>query len=89
MNQQTGNQPSIHGHEIIHLIHDAPTPFTPESLRAEVQRRFGDAARFHTCSAGGMTFDQLLGFLMSRGKVVERQGSLLVQMEEICEDGRR
>lgn len=79
------DQQSIHGHEIIHLIHEAAVPFTRESLSTEVRRRFGAGARFHTCSAGGMTLDQLLQFLIQRNKVVLREGRLQTVMENVCD----
>ncbi len=79
---------SIHGHEIIHLIHGAQPPLTRSGLDAEVRARFGPGARFHTCSAQAMTLDQLLLFLIARGKVVEIDGQLRAEMAEVCENGQ-
>lgn len=78
---------SIHGHDVIHLIHDAGGTLTRATLAQEVRQQFGPEARFHTCSAGGMSLDDLLAFLISRGKVVERDGKLAVQMAEVCGHG--
>jgi probable metal-binding protein len=81
---------SIHGHDVIHLVHQAAqaaSPFTRQTLAAEISRRFGDGVRFHTCSAEGMTLDQLLAFLLMRGKVVERAGVLTVNIAEVCGHG--
>ena len=78
---------SIHGHQVIHLIHDHAStaqPLTRQTLTEEVARRFGADARFHTCSAHGMTLDQLLHFLVVRQKVVERDGRLIVNIGEVC-----
>jgi probable metal-binding protein len=89
MHSQTQTESSIHGHEVIHLIRDAVKPFTRATLAAEVQRRFGQGVTFHTCSAGGMPLDQLLTFLMARGKISESPtGELRPIMENVCEDGR-
>jgi len=79
---------SVHGHEIIHLIHDSNPPLTRAGLEKTVHARFGPEARFHTCSAGGMTLDQLLTFLLARRKIVEINGSLRAAMENVCEDGQ-
>jgi len=75
---------SIHGHDVIHLINDAAPPLTRTALVAEVAARYGVEPRFHTCSAGGMTLDDLLAFLLSRDKVVERDGRLYVNFGEVC-----
>jgi probable metal-binding protein len=78
---------TIHGHDIIDLIRSAPAGFTPEDLATEVTNRFGAAARFHTCSAGGMTLDQLLQFLFMRNKITEREGKLWIVEENVCNHG--
>lgn len=77
----------IHGHDVLHLVHDTPGGFTREALTAEVTRRWGPNARFCTCSAGGMTFDQLLAFLLARGKIVETDGRLQTIMAKVCSHG--
>ena len=86
MNHTRNTQTSIHGHEIIHLIHDAAVPFTRTTLEAEVRLRFGPEVRFHTCCAEAMTLEQLLQFLIFRGKVVEREGRLHAVMARVCSD---
>jgi probable metal-binding protein len=37
-------------------------------LIREIGAKFGEAARFHTCSAENMTAGELVGFLIARGK---------------------
>lgn len=74
----------IHGHEILHLVADAQPPFTRQTLRQEAATRFGEAARYCTCSAFGMTLDELLAFLMARGKIVEHSGHLVTDVSKIC-----
>jgi probable metal-binding protein len=83
----TGSTSSVHGHDVIHLIRDAAEPFTRQTLAAEIDRRYGADARFHTCSAGGMTLDQLLAFLIARGKVIETAGQLRPDMSKVCGNG--
>ena len=81
---QTTETTSVHGHDVLDLILSAPAPLSRAELAAEVQRRFGPGARFHTCSASGMTFEHLLMFLLTRAKVVERDGRLSVNAENVC-----
>jgi probable metal-binding protein len=88
MDNQPSSTASVHGHEIIHLVNDAATPFTRASLRDEVAARFGPDVRFHTCSTDSMTLDELLHFLISRGKFVERDGQLRAVMANVCDDGQ-
>lgn len=88
MNSLNPQIESIHGHDVLHMIHNAPQALTREALKAEVAARFGPDARFHTCSAGGFTLDELLTFLLARKKIVERDGRLSVLMENVCADGQ-
>ena len=78
---------TVHGHDVIDLIRSSREGFTPAALSAEVSKRFGAAATFHTCSAGGMSLDQLLQFLFMRNKIVEREGKLWVVEENVCNHG--
>ena len=75
---------SIHGHEVMEMILTAETPYSRAALQQAVANRFGEAARFHTCSAQEMTLDELLIFLGRRGKVVEVDGVLETSRGEIC-----
>lgn len=82
---------NVHGHEVLRLVHESATPLTRTELETELTRRYGPEARFCTCSAGDMTRDELLGFLLSRGKLVEHQGRLATDASRICnhpEDGQ-
>jgi probable metal-binding protein len=76
---------NVHGHEVLRLVGEAEVPLTRGELEAEMVRRFGEGARFCTCSAGDMTREELLGFLMERGKLVEREGRMEIVRERICE----
>lgn len=82
----TGND--IHGHEVLRLVHHASPPLTRAALQAEVTRLWGTGVRFHTCSSDGMSLGELLDFLMARGKIVDRDGALAVEMGEVCDDGQ-
>jgi len=75
---------SIHGHEVMEMILAAEAPLTRDELEETVRMRFGEAARFHTCSATNMTLDELLKFLDGRGKVLEVDGALETSRGQIC-----
>jgi probable metal-binding protein len=76
---------SIHGHEVMEMILMAEPPLSHEQLKQEVRSRFGEAPRFHTCSAQNMTLDELLQFLGERGKVVEIDGVFGTSRGQICD----
>lgn len=46
---------SIHGHEVLNMMIESGVQYTHTSLEAAIKARFGEQARFHTCSAEGMT----------------------------------
>ncbi len=75
---------SVHGHEILRLLLETPEPLTQAELRGIAAREFGADARYHTCSAAEMTLDDLIVFLMGRGKLSESDGRLIVHRREIC-----
>ena len=75
---------SQHGHQIVQILLDSAGPMTADALRNEAARRFGAIAHYHTCGATELTFDDLLAFLLERGKITEREGKLLAHSELIC-----
>ncbi len=76
---------SVHGHEVMRMIAAAPEPYSRKQLSDAVETQFGQHARFHTCSAQGMTLDELLQFLSERAKLTEVNGLLNVPRESICD----
>lgn len=81
--------PHLHGHAVLDLIAQSQPPLTRATLAATVRQQHGEDARFHTCSAGGMTLDALLAFLLARGKITEHAGRLQAVPHTRChhEDG--
>lgn len=75
----------IHGHEILNTILSASPPLSRQALAQTVAEQFGAEATFYTCSEANMTLDQLLEFLLTRGKVVEQDGALQAIPEQMCD----
>ena len=77
---------SVHGHEILDLIHTTTPAPTAGELADAVEARYGTAARFHTCSSQQMTLKELLQFLFARQKIEIREDSrLYVQIANVCQ----
>ena len=75
---------SIHGHEVMHFMLEQGVSFTKQSLRDAVVQHFGAETRFHTCSAEGMTAEQLIDLLEAKGKFVANHGGFNTQPDKIC-----
>jgi probable metal-binding protein len=74
----------IHGHDVIAMMLETAQPYSRASLVAAIAARFGEAARFHTCSAAGMTADELVTFLEARGKFTPVGGGFQVNADRVC-----
>lgn len=75
----------IHGHDVLdHMIASGAT-YTRESLAAAMRERFGTDARYHTCSAEGMTAEQLIAFLIARGKFCGSEAGFTVDPGRVCQ----
>ncbi len=75
----------IHAHEILHLLLAAPRKPSHSELQSQVESRFGTGARFTNCTGQAYTFDQMIAFLASRGKIVISPDGITARREEICE----
>ena len=64
----------IHGHEIMGLVAKYPEGIATGTLTDIVAQQFGADARFITCSAEGLSLQELLTFLGERDKVQPRDG---------------
>lgn len=83
-------QDSIHGHEVLRMMIEADRAHTRDSLQAEIAERFGEDARFYTCSSHDRTAEESIEFLETRGRFRSVEGGWRVDEDEICGDaGRR
>lgn len=75
---------SIHGHEVLNMMIETGERYSNESLAAAIIQRFGEAVRFHTCSAQDMTAEELVAFLASRGKFIPSDEGFSTHESKIC-----
>ncbi|WP_286782512.1 YecH family metal-binding protein [Leclercia sp. UBA1284] len=75
---------SIHGHEVLTMMIASGERYTRQSLVAAIIARFGDKARFHTCSAAQMTAAELVAFLAEKGKFIPLEAGFTTDESKIC-----
>lgn len=75
---------SIHGHEVLNMMLDSDTDYSEKSLEQAIIAKFGEQARFHTCSAQGMTAMELVIFLAERGKFIPQEEGFTTHESKIC-----
>lgn len=74
----------IHGHQVMRLMLESGKTYTKESLSSEIQKRFGQEARFYTCSAQGMTAGEIIDFLEKRGKFHRHGQGFTTDAGKLC-----
>lgn len=74
----------IHGHEVLNMMIESGEQYTHASLEAAIKARFGEQARFHTCSAEGMTAGELVAFLAAKGKFIPSKDGFSTDQSKIC-----
>ena len=75
---------SVHGHEVLHSMLENDQGWTRETLLQAINDKYGTDCRFHTCSAEGMTANELIDFLKAKDKFVEADQGFNTQAEKIC-----
>ena len=74
----------IHGHEMLGMMLENGGVYTKATLRAAIDERFGEGARFYTCSAENMTADELVAFLEGRGKFIHEGEGFRIEPDRMC-----
>lgn len=70
---------SVHGHDVMALMVAQANPVLKPELIAQIVQTFGEATRYHTCSAENLTAEELISLLLNKGKITESaQGLSLV-----------
>ena len=76
--------PTIHAHEVMHMMLEQNESYSRESLTQAIIARFGEDARFHSCRAKDMDAHAVVEFLESRGKFVARDDGFNTAQDKIC-----
>ncbi len=74
----------IHGHDVLDFMIASGESYTRATLADAIRKRFGAEAQFHTCSASGMTAEQLIEFLAQRGKFAGTEAGFSVDTDRVC-----
>jgi len=75
---------NIHGHEVMKMMLEEEQSFTEETLHRAIIQRYGERARFCTCSAENMSAAELIAFLKERGKFIPNGEGFQTAPEKIC-----
>jgi len=75
----------IHGHEVMEMMLASGKTYTKDTLLQDIINKFGQSARFFTCSAQNMTAKQLIEFLDTKGKLVHREDGFQTSKDVMCQ----
>ena len=75
----------IHGHEVMEMMLEDGKVYTKATLCAAIVERFGEEARFFTCSAANMTTEELVEFLDGRGKFIDEGEGFRTEPDRMCQ----
>lgn len=75
---------SIHGHQVMEMIATSKKSYTRALLMAEIDDKFGENIRFHTCMESDLSAEDLICFLVAKGKIVESDAKLSLAKDGIC-----
>jgi probable metal-binding protein len=79
------NQPQIHGHDVLDFMIASGATYTRASLATAIVEKFGAEARFHTCSAAGLSAGELVALLASKGKFRGSESGFTVALDRVCQ----
>jgi probable metal-binding protein len=80
----TSNE-EVHGHEVMRMMVESGESYDEKNLEAAIHAKFGESARFCTCSASGMTASELIEFLAAKGKFVPASTGFSTHPSKICD----
>lgn len=75
----------IHGHAVLEMMIASGQTYSRESLLTAINEKFGEAARFHICSGGGMTADELIVALSAKGKFIGTEDAFVFDPSRMCQ----
>jgi probable metal-binding protein len=75
---------NVHGHDILGRIIAAGGTLPLSVLRNAALESYGAEAAYFTCSAQGMSFDELMTFLAQRNKIAIAGDTVTVFAQNMC-----
>jgi probable metal-binding protein len=76
---------AIYGHEVLGIVGSRSTPWPVDELRTAVASKFGTDAVFQNCHGSRFDFDELIGFLSSKGKLSLLNGKVSLGTAPACD----
>ena len=73
---------SIHAHEVLRMMEG--NSYNVDTLKEAIIDRFGDDARFYTCSAEGLDAGQIIEFLTAKGKFIPTDNGFTMDLSKVC-----
>ena len=74
----------VYGHELISLVVEMGGTSTVEALREAAVGRFGAEAVYGNCAGDLFSFEEVLAFLASKGKLDVRNGAVSAGAMPAC-----
>ena len=74
----------VYGHELISLVVEMGGTTTVEALREAAEGRFGQNAVYGNCAGNLFSFEEVLSFLASKGKLELRSGTVTAGTVPAC-----
>ena len=74
-----------HAHEVMEMMITSGKAYSRESLAEEIRAKFGETVSFYTCSANGLSPEQLIEFLSMKGKFSGTEESFVFDSGRMCQ----
>jgi probable metal-binding protein len=74
----------IHGHEVIEMMMTSGKNYSASELILDVEKKYGAEVRFYTCSSENMSAAELVEFLDTKGKFIQKEDGFNFNPEKKC-----
>ncbi len=74
-----------HAHEVMEMMVASGKAYSRKSLAEEIREKFGEGVSFYTCSANGLSPEQLIEFLAMKGKFSGTEESFVFDSGRMCQ----
>lgn len=74
---------SVHGRHVLQMVIASERSWSRAELQQALVEEFGEVP-FHTCSAQGMSTDELIELFLTKGKMIETADGITVDLSKMC-----